>query len=415
MPNQIRFSIIIPIYNVEKYLPECLDSVTNQTYCNFEAICIYDDSADKSFDILKDYAKHDERIEIVYSKEKKGLSHARNIGIEKASGDYIVFLDSDDFLSLNALETLSKLCVQKFDMIYYGAKIFRDSSSPVFNNYCNTGNFSIVCTGKEMVAKMIGIGDIRMAAWLQCWNLSFYKQHKLHFYTGILHEDNLFTYLGAMTAEKVTAINDTLYFYRQRPESLAKQEGTVWCLQSWLIIYDEIIKYWNAHSNPSVDFATMQFLREMEPNIYYCYRDLKNTLGYIDGLSIHEKYILETVIARYNLVQMTPISPNVLEMLRFEKKIYIFGAKKLARNQYLLLKESNINVSGFIVSEKEINLEQIDSIPVYKVTDDLQKDALVLIGASRVLWTEIALLLKENGFEKICMFNGIGYNSNLIK
>ncbi len=408
MPSQVRFSIIIPIYNVEKYLSECLESVVNQTFHNFEAICIYDESSDKSIDILKDYAKHDKRIKIVYNKEKKGLSHARNIGIEKASGDYIVFLDSDDFLSLNALETLGELCAQKFDVIYYGAKTFEDVSSN-FHDYCSFGNFNNPCTGKEMITKMIGIGNVRMASWLQCWNLSFYKQHKLHFYTGILHEDNLFTYLGAMAAEKVTAINDTLYFYRQRPESLFNQEKTVWRLQSWIIIYNEIIKYWNAHSNPSVDFATMQFLREMEPNIYYCYRDLKKTLGYIGGLSVHEKYTLETLVARYNWVETSPICPDVLEMLHNEKKIYIFGAKWRAVKQYNLLKDNNITVSGFIVSDKSTNSQKIDDIPVYDFTDDLEKDALVLIGAGRVLWTEISLLLQKNGFQNICTFNGIGY------
>ena len=101
-------SIIVPVYNTEKYLCNCLDSILAQSYNNWEAICINDGSTDKSMSILEDYAKKDKRIKII-NQENKGLSETRNIGMKKAKGDYIMFLDSDDFWHQEALYVLTNI------------------------------------------------------------------------------------------------------------------------------------------------------------------------------------------------------------------------------------------------------------------------------------------------------------------
>ena len=96
-------SIIIPIYNVEKYLRRCLDSVLNQTFSNWEAICVNDGSPDESYKILDEYAARDSRFKIM-NKENGGLSDARNAGMAVATGDYILYLDSDDFIHPQTME-----------------------------------------------------------------------------------------------------------------------------------------------------------------------------------------------------------------------------------------------------------------------------------------------------------------------
>uniref|UniRef100_UPI003864C4B3 glycosyltransferase family 2 protein n=1 Tax=Methanobrevibacter sp. TaxID=66852 RepID=UPI003864C4B3 len=98
-------SVIIPVYNVEKYLKECLDSVCNQTLANIEIICVNDGSTDNSLAILNEYAQKDGRIKII-SQENQGLGAARNRGLEDASADYVYFLDSDDYIELTTLEKL---------------------------------------------------------------------------------------------------------------------------------------------------------------------------------------------------------------------------------------------------------------------------------------------------------------------
>ena len=123
--SSIKFSIIIPVYNVEKYLNECVDSVLNQTYKYMEIILVDDGSTDSSPQICDSYAEKDNRIRAIH-KENGGLSSARNAGIKNMTGDYVLFLDSDDFWDNNkALEHLSYIISeQKPDVVCYGYKEF---------------------------------------------------------------------------------------------------------------------------------------------------------------------------------------------------------------------------------------------------------------------------------------------------
>ena len=105
----INVSIVIPVYNVEKYLKQCLESVVNQTLDKIEVICINDGSTDNSLNILKEYEKKYNNI-IIIDQENKGPGFARNIGMKRASGKYIYFLDSDDYIELNAMEICFKEC-----------------------------------------------------------------------------------------------------------------------------------------------------------------------------------------------------------------------------------------------------------------------------------------------------------------
>ena len=119
-------SIIIPVYNVEKYLRRCLDSVLNQTFQDWQAICVNDGSPDNSADILDEYAKKDSRF-VVVTKENGGSSDARNVGIKKASGDYVMYLDSDDFIHCQTLDLMyglikannADMALFDFDVLFY--------------------------------------------------------------------------------------------------------------------------------------------------------------------------------------------------------------------------------------------------------------------------------------------------------
>ena len=119
-----KFSVVIPVYNTESYLAECIDSLIHQPYENFEAICINDGSTDKSLQVLEDFAQKDGRIKVINQKNQ-GVSAARNAGIDAAVGDYIIFLDSDDFLAENCLYIFSQIIEkEKPDVIQYDLKVF---------------------------------------------------------------------------------------------------------------------------------------------------------------------------------------------------------------------------------------------------------------------------------------------------
>lgn len=211
-------SIIIPVYNVELYLKDCLDSFLNQSFADWEAICVNDGSTDSSAAILEEYAEKDSRFKII-SQPNGGLSAARNTGLKAVKGEYVLFLDSDDWLELNALEVLSKningedlLCFSGRRFIeetnlYNPADVLAEKSYETGMDYYNENalqhrDFAFVCVV------------------LRIYNKEFLLKNNLFFKEGIFHEDNLFTPVVCYHAHKVKQISDCLYDYRVRSNSI---------------------------------------------------------------------------------------------------------------------------------------------------------------------------------------------------
>ena len=214
------FSIIIPVYNVEQYLCDCLDSVLAQTFTDYEAICVNDGATDSSLMILEEYAKRDSRIQII-SQLNRGLSAARNAGIRAAKGDYIFLLDSDDWIKPNTLEILQSNLSGEDMLCFNGQRHFEDGHTEepdkgitenciagwdYYNKYALTSRkFHFVCTV------------------LRLYKREFLLYNNLFFKDGIYHEDNLFTPIACYCAEKVKVIPDVLYFYRIRQGSITQR------------------------------------------------------------------------------------------------------------------------------------------------------------------------------------------------
>lgn len=214
----VKFSIIIPVYNVEAYLRDCLDSVLAQTCADWEAVCVNDGSTDRSLTILKEYAAKDKRIRIV-DQTNGGLSAARNAGIRVAQGEYIILLDSDDWIVPDALERLNMHIDGQDLLCFSGQKYFEadktyrepdklvpatySSGMDYYNaNALLSRDFPFVCTV------------------LRLYRRAYLEENNLRFTEGIYHEDNMFTPIVCYYARKVTIIPDSLYIYRIRPQSI---------------------------------------------------------------------------------------------------------------------------------------------------------------------------------------------------
>lgn len=212
------FSIIIPVYNVEKYLRECLESVLCQTYRDWEAICINDGSTDGSATILEEYAAKDSRFKVI-SQPNGGLSAARNSGLEAASGDYVLFLDSDDYLEKDALRIIADNLSDEDLLCFSGRRFFEESGEYEKADILPQETFE---TGWEYYSKHAL--DKRNFAFvcvvLRCYRRAYLLENRLRFKPGIYHEDNMFTPLACYYAKKVKVIPDALYDYRVRESSI---------------------------------------------------------------------------------------------------------------------------------------------------------------------------------------------------
>ena len=243
---QNKVSVIIPIYNVEAYLAECLESVINQTLTDIEIICINDGSADKSGQILAEYAKKDNRIKS-YTKENGGLSATRNYGMAKASGEYLLFLDSDDFLEDNTLERLYfEAKSDNLDVLFYSAKSFYEdgaSDDHYITYYKRQGDYLEVMTGKNLFVEMYSNDEYRMSACMQLLRTKFIAENHIDFYEGILHEDNLFTFRVIQKAQRTRFLNEELYVRRVRTGSIMSEARSFRNAYGCFVSIKEMLKH----------------------------------------------------------------------------------------------------------------------------------------------------------------------------
>jgi glycosyltransferase involved in cell wall biosynthesis len=187
------------VYNVDEYLKECLDSVARQTEKNIEIICVNDGSTDRSRDILSEYAEKDPRI-IIIDQENRGLSGARNTGLREATGKYIYFADSDDYIAPNTIE----LCVQKMknfnlEMLCFNAAAFCDNDiysrrTGELNDYYKRNQiYPGIYSGKELLAEMKRNSDYIVPVWSYFYRRELLSDNDISFVEGIYYEDNSFS------------------------------------------------------------------------------------------------------------------------------------------------------------------------------------------------------------------------------
>lgn len=220
-------SVIIPVYNVEAYLRECLDSVVNQTLKKTEIICVDDGSTDKSFEILMEYAKKYENITVLQQKNA-GLSVARNSGMSYANGRYIHFLDSDDSVKIDAYEKLITYAdTNNLDVIFFDGQSFYETKElqreyPWYKNgyTTKTADCSFYEKGEIYFEKAVYSDNFKMHAGMYMAKRAFVEKEKLSFIPGILHEDNYYTVKMTLLAGRTGFYKEAFYNRRVRRGSL---------------------------------------------------------------------------------------------------------------------------------------------------------------------------------------------------
>ena len=220
----IVISIIIPVYNVEKWLNKCIDSILVQSYKNFEIILVNDGSTDKSGDICDKYSKEDNRIKVFHNKNK-GLSYSRNFGVKNSNGKYVMFVDSDDFISdINIIDKFINILEKdKSDFIYTSYCRFNDENEeeiteilPIdINNNDIKGK-----SGIEILSMLIEKNNYHHAAYLKICNRKFLIENNLLFKEGVYHEDAEWSPKLFYYAKRISIYSEPYYMRRMRENSI---------------------------------------------------------------------------------------------------------------------------------------------------------------------------------------------------
>lgn len=240
MENQPLISVIIPVYNVEEYLRECVDSVLNQTYQTFEIILVNDGSTDSSGEICDEYASNDERICVVHQKNS-GPSKTRNTGLENATGKYIYFLDSDDYIENNALELLVNTAESSnADLVFFDARSFSDDGAEIRQGYVINGTYEAK-SGYEILTELHNNKDYHCSVVLLFISRSLLSSDNIRFLeSAYCSEDMLFTYKVFCSSKKAAQCKNTLYHRRYRSGSIVTSKKSQRHFRSCLDVYEEI-------------------------------------------------------------------------------------------------------------------------------------------------------------------------------
>lgn len=266
----VKISVVIPVYNVEVYLEKAISSLLNQSFDDFELICVNDGSKDNSLNILNNYAKLDSRV-IVIDKKNGGCGSARNRGLDEAKGDYIYFFDPDDYVLPNALEELyNNITSNKSDLVIFKTAQFIegepiDYSKPDFDfekifNDVDFNNFTF--TYKDVIHHVLNSG---FAPWTKLYRAEFLNKYDdFRFDLGVAFDDVPFHVKSMLRAEKISFAPDYYYHYRKaNPNSVNNTASNAIDIMKIIDIVEDFIKKEGYYDELKYEFFTFKICRTL--------------------------------------------------------------------------------------------------------------------------------------------------------
>ncbi len=336
-------SVVVPVYNVENYLRECLDSLVNQKGLDdFEVIMVDDGATDSSGNICEEYADADPRFRTIH-KTNGGLSSARNAGADYARGKYIYFLDSDDYLRDDALlRMVEEIGGNNLDLLCFDADTFFDTAEDEaanegFKDYYSKrlDNHSVV-PGKVLLEAFQAENAYRTPVQLLAMDRSFYTKNALSCYFGILHEDNLFTFQALLLADRAKYLDESLYFRRIRGGSIMTAKKSHRNLEGYRRCLLEMVDFMLTH--PGCKSSAETTFEKTRKSAKYVW----DKLGIMERASVAPLNVFEYMkTVRYGIP--SPAPPSAL------MSVYVVPDGDDARNCIVSLSNQHCPVNCFVV------------------------------------------------------------------
>lgn len=326
--GQPLVSVIVPVYNVEKYLARCLDSIVNQTYQNIEIILVNDGSTDASGEICQQYAKNDSRI-CLFTQENQGLSAARNTGLDHMNGEYVTFVDSDDYISLSFVEILLKALLELKALIAICRFDIIDEEKAGRGTLCSGAKANFRILSRDNIYNEIDRRTrvVTPAVWGKIYLKSIFDG--LRFDVGRLHEDAFIFHKIYDRIDTVCYTDTILYYYVQTSNSITRQEQNYWKRSADLLDAGfKRLEYFQ-------DYGKKKYIRKAE-------RHIMNTItGICDKAMVDDKKRRDMLSAvKDRIEQVTGRKKFFLQYFLFclspslywnVRKAYLWGKSVLAK------------------------------------------------------------------------------------
>ncbi len=284
-------SVIIPVYNVQAYLNECIDSVLSQTYHDFEVILINDGSTDESGKICDDYSLLDSRVKVIH-KTNSGVSETRNIGIAAAKGEYLLFLDSDDRIDKNTLMILNKHILD-CDMVLFRYEMFRNTKSG--EEYIDSNDDFITPGSYSKIEMLKQFCNNNLSLITVCFKFCRIEIAKANpFPVGKICEDEMVTHRFINSCEKITVISDVLYQYRENLNGITHDKNFYRNTDRLYAFADRVILLKKYGLNDAINKQALNFYLFFCGSYPYCIINDSSTATEIYKLFSDLYYILKS-------------------------------------------------------------------------------------------------------------------------
>lgn len=312
-----KVSVIMPVFNTEAFVEDAVRSIMNQTLKEIELIIIDDGSYDNSLPIIKSLALDDDRI-FFFTQKNQGLSVARNVGLSKAIGQYIYFMDSDDILKNDCLMTCFQKCInQNIDFVFFDAVIFYEDNTERLSYDYNRSLLipEKVFTGIKMLDILLDNGMYRSSVCLNFISHKFLIRNRLEFFPGIIHEDELFSFKLYLTANHVAYIPEAYYTRRVRKDSLMTKSFSMSNVDGYFTVFEQILMYTQNGDKNTRQIAS-KFLRyTLNPVIYTASTLRRYERWHILEKCIKNKYLGYLTIKTF-VVLLFPILTRIKSFLK---------------------------------------------------------------------------------------------------
>ena len=395
-----KLSIIVPVYNVEKYLPKCLESLIKQTLKDIEIICVNDGSMDNSLAILKEFASKDSRIRII-DNQHQGVAKTRNTGIEQSTGEYIGFVDSDDYIDIDFFEKLYNSATKSNSDIAIASILKHKNFFNIYNAKYTKEETAITIQDKIKLCE--DKKHFFFYAWNKIYHSGFIKENNIKFSEGQIYEDVMFAIKALYHSNKIISVYGTKYHYIEHENSLTKYKDKTGEKEHDLIkAYSELQEFCNSKN-----------IEIPERLNYYTKENFGFILNFYKG-----KY--QSKIQLFNIFTIATISNysetrNLITILGFKIKIAKREiAKERQENVFYQYKKDKIDITkvpqaqGLLRDIQLANLALLKELAYVCEKNNFKYilDAGTLLGAVRhsrfIPWDDdIDILMFREDYEKI--------------
>ena len=405
----IKMSVVVPVYNSEKYLSSCIDSLINQSERRIEIICVNDGSSDGSFNIVSSYMTRDKRVLLIDNKNNMGASYSRNEAIKQCRGKYVMFVDSDDYLtSDDAIEQIVSYCdCHRLDMCFYkfsigssdGAKAVSDGILGVYDN---------IYSGEELLGHFSRNKEFFLYMCSACYNRSFLHENGLFLSNLIIGEGGDYILRCLITAKTVGVLNKRIYHYRIHDGSTnSREDSASEALWGRFTQFSNVIRILLAHrGSESISTFLDYYEKKVVGGLKLLESDDRNK--YLSRCRDDFERILFKLLNAYDIYGIE-IEKDIVSRLNECNSVFVYGLGYATEEVLVKLSEKNIIVEGLIVSQYNSQRRVYMGHKIYRVDDkelaSKKAESIVVVAAHKRHNKAILEKCRENGFNNLVLWN----------